>query len=399
MPADSNSKYPYKEPFLSKPDDNDLSKQWVVEFGVWSETHKKIKRKRVVLPGKTVEARLADAKQIIKEVKALLKTGHVVDPLEADKPVNASQQVVERAFDLTILDAIPHYLTYVEQALSDNTHKTYSTALRLLTLYLKRHKPAKYRLTQFSEFDAVEFLDEIITVEKLSNRTRNNTKGFVGTFFKYFIKRDRTRKFRENPFEDTVKLPQVSHKHKAFSDRQREAFRKHCEKTGQSQLMLYCQFIYYTFFRPHEEVRRMKIGDIRRSAVFVPGEHAKNDDADYVEIPNVFERIIVEHKLRANPEGHYVFSYDGSPGPDLLGPKYIWRRHSQVLKAIGLEKSGHDLYSWKHTGVIALWEATHDIDLIKRQCRHSDIKQTIEYLRDLGIRVDNSDQIHKFPDF
>ncbi|GAB3767872.1 hypothetical protein GCM10028818_01390 [Spirosoma horti] len=399
MPANNSAEYPYKEPFLSKPDDNDLAKQWVVEYGVWSEKHRKIKRKRVVLSGKTVEARLADAKQVIKEVKKLLKEGHVVDPEEPVKPVVSPVQKVATLNDIAITDAIEQYLVFVKQALSGNSLKTYTTALRLLKRYLIRHKPKKYRLTQFSTVDAQEFLDELITVEKLSNRTRNNTRGSVTTFFKFFIKRDKTKKFKDNPFEDSSKLPQNNHKHKAFSDRQREAFRKYCEEHGYEQLMLFCQFIYYTFFRPGEEVRRMKIGDIRKTAVFIPAEHAKNDDAEYVEIPQVFERIIKQHKIREFPETHYVFSYDDQPGPDLLGPKYIYRRHVEVLKAIGLEATGHDLYSWKHTGAIALWEATQDIDLIKRQCRHSDIKQTIVYLRDLGIRIDNSDQIHKFPDF
>lgn len=87
MPANNSAEYPYKEPFLSKPHDNDLAKQWVVEYGVWSEKHRKLKRKRVVLSGKTVEARLANAKQVVKEVKKLLKEGHVVDPEEPAKVV------------------------------------------------------------------------------------------------------------------------------------------------------------------------------------------------------------------------------------------------------------------------------------------------------------------------
>lgn len=162
---------------------------------------------------------------------------------------------------------ITQYLAFVKQALSGNPLKTHTTALRLLTRYLARHKPKKYRLTQFSAVDAQEFLDELITVEQLSNRTRNNTRGSVTTFFKFFIKRDKTKKFKDNPFEESSKLPQNNHKHKAFSDRQREAFRKYCEEHGYEQLMLYCQFIYYTFFRPGEEVRWMKVGYIRKTAV------------------------------------------------------------------------------------------------------------------------------------
>jgi len=30
-------KYPFKEPFISRPADDDLTKQWTVEYGIWSE--------------------------------------------------------------------------------------------------------------------------------------------------------------------------------------------------------------------------------------------------------------------------------------------------------------------------------------------------------------------------
>lgn len=62
------------------------------------------------------------------------------------------------------------------------------------------------------------------------------------------------------------------------------------------------------------------------------------------------------------------------------------------------EKSGYDMYSWKHTGVIALWAATQNIRLIQQQCRHSTAVQTETYLQDLGIIVRHT-QIQDFPEF
>lgn len=73
------AKYPYKAPFLSKPVDNDLTKQWVVEYGIWSLKKQRIVRKRVVLSGDTVAKRLIDAKEIIAELKKILRKGEAYE--------------------------------------------------------------------------------------------------------------------------------------------------------------------------------------------------------------------------------------------------------------------------------------------------------------------------------
>jgi hypothetical protein len=48
-------------------------------------------------------------------------------------------------------------------------------------------------------------------------------------------------------------------------------------------------------------------------------------------------------------------------------------------------------------GVIALYKATKDLMLVKEQCGHSDISQTVQYLRDLGV-FHYSNEINRFPE-
>ncbi len=129
------------------------------------------------------------------------------------------------------------------------------------------------------------------------------------------------------------------------------------------------------------------------------GATAKDNEGEFIDIPLPLEQLIQAQQIRDFPGHYYVFSAEGQPGAEMVGPKYFYRRHVQVLQRISLIDSGHDMYSWKHTGAVALWNATKDIELIRIQARHSDIKQTIEYLRDLGIRLANDDKIHKFPVF
>lgn len=66
---------------------------------------------------------------------------------------------------------------------------------------------------------------------------------------------------------------------------------------------------------------------------------------------------------------------------------------SSVEESMGLYGFDFNLYGWKHTGATALFKATKDLILVQGQCGHSDIKQTIEYLRVLYYES----QIEKFP--
>ncbi|RIV19837.1 hypothetical protein DYU11_23205 [Fibrisoma montanum] len=84
------------------------------------------------------------------------------------------------------------------------------------------------------------------------------------------------------------------------------------------------------------------------------------------------EQLIQQQGVRNYPGHYYVFSAGGTPGPTMVGNKYFYRRHVKVMEKLNLVGPGHDIYSWKHTGAVALWNATKDIELIRAQARHSE---------------------------
>jgi len=49
-----------------------------------------------------------------------------------------------------------------------------------------------------------------------------------------------------------------------------------------------------------------------------------------------------------------------------------------MLKRLGIS-TNYKMYSWKVTGVVAMWHATRDIIAIMRQLRHADISMTYTY--------------------
>jgi len=52
--------------------------------------------------------------------------------------------------------------------------------------------------------------------------------------------------------------------------------------------------------------------------------------------------------------------------------------------------------SWKHTGVVNAYKAGVDIKSIQRQCRHTAIDMTDNYLKSLGL-YDNEEFLLKMP--
>lgn len=406
--ADSTDKLPWKEAKLTRPLDDNLNAQWCVTYYVWSYDKDALVRKRVLLLAPSIEQRLIDAALVIEETNAYLKDGRAyvgTKPEQAKPVLRPAPKVIADELvvspKLPVQRAVTDYVAYTNKTFNYNTFKSYRNAVMSLWDYLERHQRGQLTLGEFSRVDATQYLKELITVVGVSSRTRNNMAGFLCTFFNHYIELDRSGKLKRegNPFADIGKLPQVKHKHQSYSLRQQQDYRQACADLELNYLLTFCRWMYYTLMRPHEELRRLRVRDLGTYTIYVSGDSAKDNEGEYVDIPLPLEQLIHEQKIRDYPGHYFVFSAAGQPGPDMVGPKYFYRRHVQVLERINLTDSGHDMYSWKHTGAIALWNATKDIELIRNQARHSDIKQTIEYLRDLGIRLANDDKIHKFPVF
>lgn len=399
--TNTQTKYPYKTPFISKPKDDDLSKQWVVEYGIWSEREEKIKRKRVVLVGTTVAERLADGREVVKELNRLLKAGAVVDPVPVITPV-AAADLNQVKPNTPLSKAIDIYLAYKTKTTKKNSVRTYRSSLNLLKRYLVDTPGLKtVTLQQFRHGDALAFLDKVILDYKLTNRGHNNTRDNCAMFYRHWCKRINATSGRVilvNPFDNIDEKVTTSGKHTAYTDEQRAAFKDKCLAEGEGQLLTFVQFMYYTFMRPRQELRLLRIKDIREDTIFINAVNAKDNAAEYIEIPPGLQRIITELQLRDYPDNHYVFTHQGVPGPDPVGPDYFYSHHRRILDKLALKDEGYDMYSWKHTGVIALWNATQNIRLIQQQCRHSTAAQTEDYLRDLGIIVRHT-QIKDFPEF
>lgn len=379
--------FPYKPARIADRNGN-MQVVWQVEYYAWSERDKKLKRKRVELAQSTAAARYREGKKIADEINKMLQAGAIIDPVQKQKTVR------EVSASTNILDAIDYYNSIVQSYLEKKTFDTYQSDFKRFRKFLKRNSYERLTVTEISTPIAYQFLDEILSIDKLSNRTRNNNKGTMCSFYNFFRKR---KVFEHNPFDDITKLSAPQTKHVKFSEAHIKEFKRLCEYHNEERLWLFVNFMYYCALRPRKELRLLQVGNIMRETIRVGATESKENISEHVQIPKPLAELIDKYKLRDYPEDYYIFSgKNGEPGPEPQGRDWMYNRHRNILRLCAIKRKGTDMYSWKHTGMAALYHATQSIEIVRQQCRHKNISTTEIYLRDLGEFVDFT-QVNKFP--
>ena len=140
---------------------------------------------------------------------------------------------------------------------------------------------------------------------------------------------------------------------------------------------------YGCLLRPHREIRELKWGNFNQelTQISLAGNRNKGKRNRIIPIPE----YIREHLSGGEPS-HNIFSGTDKP----YNPYYfslLWSRFKkQHPDLIAL---GQTLYSFRHTGAIAMYEKTKNIKILQTVMGHSDMAVSLTYLR--GLEVVNFD--------
>ena len=399
MSADPQPK-PYREAVLSDAK-GDLSKTWVVNYYAWSEKKQVLVRKRGVFDQPTKEERYRLAQEFITAINLELQAGAVLDAIEVDEP--------EIGPKTPLLKATEYFTSRKGKTVDETTIRGYKKDIRGFTTWAESKGYAQMAISKFSTAEVYLFCDYLdskvwtkkdkegkeITKIGIAKKTFSNYIATMRTMWTFLIDR---KVIKTNPWMDVKKRKGGSGQHVPYSAKQVLKFKDIClNKINDPQLWLFANFIYYGFFRPRREAQRLQVKHILKRTIIVPGDIAKNSESEHVRIPKGLEALIVEHKIREYPSNYYVFSAEQKPGPVPVGINYFYERNKKVLELAGFTDQDYDLYGWKHTGNIALYQATKDIKLVQVQNRHKDINTTDIYLRSLGLFMDDN-AFDLFPD-
>lgn len=145
---------------------------------------------------------------------------------------------------------------------------------------------------------------------------------------------------------------------------------------------------YGCLLRPHREIRELKWGDFNQALtqISLAGNRNKNKRNRIIPVPD----YIREH-LSGGDTNKNIFSGTEKP----YNPYYfslLWSRFKKQHP--DLIAPGQTLYSFRHTGAIAVYEKTKNIKILQTVMGHSDMAVSLTYLRGLEV---NSIDIHDLP--
>jgi len=182
--------------------------------------------------------------------------------------------------------------------------------------------------------------------------------------------------------------------HKPYTQTQLAAILREVADTP--HLNLFFHLAYYTFCRPGRELTNLRVRDIETSTIYIIPSHDKNGVGRRVIIPRALEELLTRYKVRDYPPHYFLFTKKRVPGEVPVDDQYFYTNLRRILRKLGMEGQQYTLYSLKSSGNIALWQATQDLELIRRQNGHSNLSMTMRYLRQLGIII-NQEPLLDFP--
>ena len=362
---------------------------WYVKFYAYNTDEGKNKRVRIKVVGTTEKAKVKDADFIIKSINEAFESGAYISVINRTQEV----KVIEK---LTFEGAVNDFIKFKSVSLKTRSKETYNTWANTVLSFFEEQKLSKLFFNEITKKNVRDFFDFLLTERMLSNKSYNDYIGFLSMLYNHHLERENIDKNLVVGFIKRQKV--ISGKHVPYTLEQARKIRDYFNDLEDFKTSTFLEFCYYTLARPREELRNLKCGDIKEDTIYFTPENAKTTHTSYIVIPEPLEAIIQKFRLRDYPPEYYIFTStkEFEPGPKPTNSKFFYLRLKKALKALNYVDKDYDLYSWKHTAVCHLFVSGVDIESIRQQCRHSDIVQTIQYLKDLGI-IKNTEVKANFP--
>lgn len=387
----------------------DLTKRWYIDFYIWDvyknekvrkfdRTINQLKRdpKYKDQPEELRKAMWKKAREIKTTIDKALKSGWFIDSYPKPKE---RIQVQEITANTALSIAVKTFFNQKkENTDSEKSAAAYTTHINLTTKWMSKSGCALVPLSAVDYSMAKGYMDwyqqriNEKTGEKISNTSYNKQLIHWKSFFNDLVD---TEVIRKNPIKKLKSLPELHTSNMPYSDELASEVMAILDAED-FQLKMIAQAMYYCFIR-RNELRFTKVKDIQGSQWRIQGKIiykgktikvSKNGQSQVVAIPKVFKKQLENTDWLNSPREYFLFGRGGHPSPEPVGRDNFTTRYSKlIVKPLNL--NGHTLYAFKHTGVCKLYRKFKDIEMIRRQCRHTEITTTMNYLRELAMFDEN----------
>ena len=354
---------------------DDLSKDWFVYFYYTDQLSgkKKLFRYKMGINRlKTKKERNARASAIISALSVKLESGW--------SPITRK---IEHNQNKTVSEALDEIFELKSAYLTQESIRTYESQIALFKRWLAKANLDHLFTQNFNSDHVRKYCDWMLGEKKYSGKTYNGHIATLRTFFTEMVAR---KLMSESPMAGFKFVRQETGKNVTFSASDELKFEK--VRKLNPNFYLASRFVRYCFLR-RTELRKLQVKHLNWSnkTITIPSASAKSRVQDSVTIPKTLERLIERSGvLNLEPE-MYLFGKHFNPSAEILKRLDDFSDCQRKINAdlgISLDCT---FYAWKHTGAVELYNLTKDVYVVMRQCRHTDIKMTMIYLRSLGCGV------------
>lgn len=402
-----NQYFEYKLPKLSK--DKEHNKKWFVRYAIRYPGEKEFKYHKEYgrqLYGESLNM-ITDLskreklfKEVIKTITAELERG--IDHKNPNLVKEIVEQEIKEKSKYTFDSCFTLYMD--KKGYSNPTGKKERSAITMSAFLRNQLRPFLEKnnligdLRDVTKSHLQDFIDEH---KHWKNNTINAKIAFMGSFFQVLVYKDI---IPENPVRKLENKPkQKTERFAIYSMEERDVYFNYLEKHNYPLLAI-TKAVYYAFIR-FSELSRLKVRDfdLDKMRIRIDANNSKTarDKDEYVVIRKPLSETIKEYLSRyPHQPDWYIFGKKLKPSPERLRPGWHDAYRTAIAKLREdnpkLFKNKHlTAYSFKHSGVsgfininIKAKSTTELLQFVMRQCRHSDIKTTMIYWKDLGFELE-----------
>ena len=362
----------------------DISKDWYVYFYYTDKLtgqKKQFRYKQGINRLKAKRRREEEASAIREALLVRLDSGW--------NPI--TEKTEKQQVDILILDAIDDVLSRKKGYLTETSYKSYFTRTRLFKEWIVENNLSHLYVQNLTPYHLRKYFDEMLEVRGVTGRTHNS---HLTTLNAYFNDMSERGIILENPLKGIKAVRQDVGKISTYSESEEKRLNAHMREKD-FLFFVATRFVRYAFLR-RTELLNLQVKHInwKSKTITIPSSSAKSRVQDSVTIASSLEPLIKEAGyLELNPE-MYLFGKKFLPSHERLTRADDLTERQRAYNIELRVKPECSFYSWKHTGAVELYNITKDPYVVMRQCRHSDIRMTMIYLRSLGCGV--SEQVRSW---
>jgi len=317
------------------------------------------------------------ARQLIVDINQKLSSGW--NPfLEQEAP---------KSFTI-LTEALNDFLKFKEKELRAKSFVSYKSDIGIFEKWIKNKKIDFYCIN-FSDTEALEFLNYMYFTRDVSARRYNNMLQLMSNVWEWFIS---NKYVKRNIFKGIKKKKERQKTRQIIPSNIIEEIRDHL-KEKDKEFYAIMLLTFHGLLRPNEIVQ-LKFKHIEKNIIRLPPEISKNNKTRIISLSSELKKSL--DLLERKNKNEYIFSKDFIHGSSISCSKKISKYWFKLRELLSLPKE-YQFYSLKDTGIVSMIRAGISLEAVRDQAGHSSLAMTNKYVQ--IARTDADQQIVDKVDF